>query len=58
MIVMNDVSRSDIGFAADDNEVVVITSEHAIHLEKTKKRHLARRLIQLISEQVGPGNRA
>ena len=52
MIVVNDVSRSDIGFAADDNEVVVITPKDAVKLEKANKRHLARRLIQLIAEQV------
>ena len=54
MIVVNDVSRSDIGFAADDNEVVVITPKDAVKLEKANKRHLARRLIQLIAEQVSP----
>ena len=42
----------DIGFAADDNEVVVITPKDAIKLEKANKRHLSRRLIQLIAEQV------
>ena len=26
MIVMNDISRSDIGFDADDNEIVIVTS--------------------------------
>tara|TARA_S200000501_G_scaffold374418_1_gene423935 strand:- start:5716 stop:6942 length:1227 start_codon:yes stop_codon:yes gene_type:complete len=56
MIVVNDVSRSDIGFAADDNEVVVITPKDAIKLEKANKRHLARRLIQLIAEQVSPAD--
>ena len=53
MIVVNDVSRTDIGFGADDNEVVAITSEQVISLEKAHKRHLARRLIQLISERIG-----
>ena len=56
MIVVNDVSRSDIGFAADDNEVVVITPKDAIKFEKANKRHLARRLIQLIAEQVSPAD--
>ena len=56
MIVVNDVSRSDIGFAADDNEVVVITPKDAVKLEKANKRHLARRLIQLIAEQVSPAD--
>ncbi|HCH20404.1 MAG: bifunctional phosphopantothenoylcysteine decarboxylase/phosphopantothenate--cysteine ligase CoaBC [Cellvibrionales bacterium] len=56
MIVVNDVSRSDIGFAADDNEVVVITPKDAIKLEKANKRHLSRRLIQLIAEQVSPAD--
>ena len=54
MIAVNDVSRSDIGFAADDNEVMVITPKDAIKLQKANKRHLARRLIQLIAEQVSP----
>lgn len=52
MIVANDVSRDDIGFGADANEVTVICSQEQLMIEKCDKQHLARRLIQLIAERL------
>lgn len=52
MIVANDVSRDDIGFGADANEVTVICSKEQLTIEKCDKQHLARRLIQLIAERL------
>ncbi len=44
MIIANDVSRGDIGFNADQNEVVVLTKSQELHLEKQDKNKLANRL--------------
>ena len=52
MMVVNDVSRDDIGFASDTNEVTVITGSEAIDIDKCDKQHLARRLIALIAGQL------
>jgi phosphopantothenoylcysteine decarboxylase/phosphopantothenate--cysteine ligase len=56
MIVVNDVSRDDIGFASDTNEVTVLVDHEStnqldsdsIHIDKCDKHHLARRLVELI----------
>ena len=52
MIVVNDVSREDIGFASDTNEVTVISNTDAIQIDKCDKQHLARRLVELIAAQL------
>ena len=57
MIVVNDVSRDDIGFASDTNEVTVLVDQEStnqldsdpIHINKCDKHHLARRLLELIA---------
>ena len=66
MIVVNDVSREDIGFASNTNEVTVLfnpaSTQHLahhlesdpIHIDKCDKQHLARRLIELIASQQTP----
>jgi phosphopantothenoylcysteine decarboxylase/phosphopantothenate--cysteine ligase len=47
-LVANDVSRSDIGFASDHNEVVVYRPEGApIRLERAAKSAIARALLDL-----------
>jgi phosphopantothenoylcysteine decarboxylase/phosphopantothenate--cysteine ligase len=47
-LVANDVSRSDIGFASDHNEVVVYRPEGApIRLERAAKSTIARALLDL-----------
>ncbi len=51
MIIANDVSRSDIGFGADDNEVTVITADQQTSLPLESKTKLARKIIKLIAEQ-------
>lgn len=52
MIVVNDVSREDIGFASDNNEVTVISAAETISIDKCDKQHLARHLIELIAAQL------
>lgn len=37
MIIVNDVSQSDISFGRDNNEVTIITESETIHLEKNTK---------------------
>ena len=50
MLVVNDISRSDIGFYADENEVYVLYKKTQIKLEKNSKKNIARSLTQLISK--------
>jgi len=48
LIVANDVSRLDIGFGADYNEVYVIDkNKNVIHIPKMSKREVAREIIRL-----------
>ena len=50
MMVANDVSRSDIGFSSEVNEVTVLRGEQVLPLEKCSKSQLARQLVQLIAD--------
>lgn len=51
LLVANDVSRSDIGFASDDNEVTVYRRRgEPLHFERQPKRRLAAALIGLCAE--------
>jgi phosphopantothenoylcysteine decarboxylase/phosphopantothenate--cysteine ligase len=53
LLVANDVSRSDIGFGADDNEVTVYRREGApLHLSRRAKDLLAADLIGLIATEL------
>lgn len=52
MIIANDVSREDIGFGSDVNEVTVIGQQRDLVIEKCDKQQLARRLISVIAEQL------
>lgn len=47
-IVLNDVSRSDVGFDADENAVTFLTAQTSIELEKMPKRQLADRILDEI----------
>ncbi len=51
MIVANDVSRSDIGFGSNDNEVIVFTQKDEIAIPRSNKSVLARQLLALIAER-------
>ena len=48
----NDVSRDDIGFSSDSNEVIVLTRSEQVEMPKMSKDQLARELIKLIAQQV------
>jgi len=45
MIVANDVSRSDIGFGADENQVTIIEPGSEEHLPKLPKSEVAERIL-------------
>ena len=45
MIIVNDVSRQEIGFGSDDNAVTLITAEHQISLAKAPKAVLSQQLV-------------
>jgi phosphopantothenoylcysteine decarboxylase/phosphopantothenate--cysteine ligase len=51
-IIVNDVSRTDIGFNSDDNEVVWIDKESQQRLRKKSKAVLARELIELLAAKM------
>ena len=51
LIIVNDVSRMDIGFESDDNAVTVLSEESAISIEKMPKKRLAQELLKIIYEK-------
>jgi len=51
-IVANDVSRTDVGFNADDNEAWWITADSSQAFSKRSKAQLARDIIEAISERL------
>ncbi len=50
-IVINDVSRKDIGFTSDDNEVILLSKKHKYELDKDSKIEIAKKVIQKIYEE-------
>ena len=48
MIVVNDVSRVDIGFEGDNNAVIVLSEDSSISIEKMPKKRLAEQLLKII----------
>lgn len=50
IIIANDVSRSDIGFNQDENQVTVITKEKHWEPDKAAKSKLANQLVNFIHE--------
>jgi len=53
LLVANDVSRADIGFAADENEVVVFRAAgDPVRLAKAAKRRIAEQLVDLIGDEL------
>jgi len=50
-IVANDVSRTDIGFSSDENQVTVYGNNHpAVHYDQQSKTRLAAALIEQFTE--------
>lgn len=50
MIIANDISQPDLGFASDENCVTIITEHSMLPLAKCSKHQLAIQLIQHIAE--------
>jgi len=50
-IILNDVSKTDLGFKSDENEVVFIDEKSNIKLAKNSKHKLGRKIIEIISEK-------
>jgi phosphopantothenoylcysteine decarboxylase/phosphopantothenate--cysteine ligase len=50
LVVYNDVSRDDIGFDADDNEVVLVSSDREQHVEKASKDRIAAAIVDRAEE--------
>ena len=52
-LVANDISRKDIGFSSDMNEVYILDKELNItHIEKNTKQNIAKSILEKIFEQV------
>lgn len=51
MIVFNDISRSDIGFESDDNEITILTKSGGdVFVSKTSKLKCAHRILDQVAE--------
>jgi phosphopantothenoylcysteine decarboxylase/phosphopantothenate--cysteine ligase len=48
-IVVNDISRSDIGFDVDDNEIVIVTSKQEIPISRRPKRACAEAIVDWLA---------
>jgi len=57
LIIANDISRSDIGFGHDENEVLLLTESSEKILEKCSKSLLAKTLISEISRFINSYHR-
>jgi phosphopantothenoylcysteine decarboxylase/phosphopantothenate--cysteine ligase len=55
LVVFNDVSRSDVGFDAPDNEVVLISPEGERRLEKAPKEQIATAILDEVERLVEAG---
>ena len=48
-LIANDISRKDIGFSSDDNEVTILDKNGGLNkIEKTSKKVIARKILEFI----------
>lgn len=52
IVVANDVSRSDIGFQSDSNQVTVVSQHDEQELALASKQHIAQQLITIIGDKL------
>lgn len=52
LMVVNDVSQSDIGFDSDENAVTILSKEPPIYLDKAPKKLIAQRLLETIDQHL------
>jgi phosphopantothenoylcysteine decarboxylase/phosphopantothenate--cysteine ligase len=48
-IVVNDVSKPDIGFDSEDNAVTIITADQEIEIPKVSKQQIAQEILKIVS---------
>jgi phosphopantothenoylcysteine decarboxylase/phosphopantothenate--cysteine ligase len=46
MIVLNDISRKDIGFSSDYNQITIITPKNTIKFDKLSKKETALKILE------------
>jgi phosphopantothenoylcysteine decarboxylase / phosphopantothenate---cysteine ligase len=57
-VVVNDISRPDVGFEADDNEVTILTADGVRHVPRTSKTIVAEAILDLVQTlRADPGDR-
>ena len=49
-IVVNDISRPDIGFDSDQNEVVIIGRAGELHVPRSSKEEVATRVLDFVQD--------
>jgi phosphopantothenoylcysteine decarboxylase/phosphopantothenate--cysteine ligase len=55
LIAANDVAKEGVGFGTDTNEVFVVDKEkNVIHVQLAPKREVARKILNVVSERIGP----
>ncbi len=52
LMVVNDVSQTNIGFDSDENEVTVLSADIPVHLTRASKQLIAQQLLPLIAKQI------
>ena len=58
LIVANDVSRKDIGFNVDENEILLVSPDTTKALPKDSKHHLAHEILDHAIDLTTPGDTA
>ncbi|GHC59993.1 phosphopantothenoylcysteine decarboxylase [Roseibacillus persicicus] len=56
LVVANDVSRKDIGFDSNENEILLVYPDRIVPLEKASKHHLGHQLIEVVEGMITPSN--
>jgi phosphopantothenoylcysteine decarboxylase/phosphopantothenate--cysteine ligase len=55
LIAANDVAKEGVGFGTDTNEVFIVDKEKSvIHVQLVPKREVARKILDAVSERIGP----
>jgi phosphopantothenoylcysteine decarboxylase/phosphopantothenate--cysteine ligase len=49
-VIVNDISRADIGFEVDANEVTILTADGARHVPRASKREIAAAILDAVQE--------
>ncbi len=53
LIVANDVSRKDVGFTVETNEIFIVDKKRkVVHVPLTTKREASRKLLNIIAAEI------